>query len=78
MQYTVSTRRPDLAKKVTAPLRTEAEYEAAVDEIEQFFDHEPRRGTPEADRFDLLALVIEDYEKKRWPLIPAASAPARS
>ena len=52
------------------PIRTEAEYEAAVDEIERYFENEPRRGTPEADRFDLLALVIEDYEKKRWPIDP--------
>src|SRR6185503_19842162 len=29
-----------------------------------------RRGTPEADRFDLLALVIEDYEKRNWPIDP--------
>jgi antitoxin component HigA of HigAB toxin-antitoxin module len=27
-------------------------------------------GTPEADRFDLLALIIEDYERKRWPIEP--------
>ena len=59
-----------MAKKVIRPLHNEAEYEAAVDEIEGYFEHEPRRGTPEADRFDLLALVIEDYEKKRWPIDP--------
>jgi HTH-type transcriptional regulator/antitoxin HigA len=59
-----------MAKKVTRPLRSEAEYEAALDEIERFFDNEPRRGTSAADRFDLLALVIEDYEKKRWPIDP--------
>jgi HTH-type transcriptional regulator/antitoxin HigA len=59
-----------VAKKMTRPLRTEREYEAALDEIERFFDKEPRRGTPEADRFDLLALLIEDYEKKRWPIDP--------
>lgn len=59
-----------MAKKVIRPLRTEADYENAVDEIERHFDHEPERGTPEADRFDLLALVIEDYERKRWPIDP--------
>jgi len=59
-----------MAKKMIRPPRTEAEYEAAVDEIERYFENEPRRGTPEADRFDLLALVIEDYEKKRWPIDP--------
>ena len=59
-----------MAKKVIRPLRTEAEYEAAVDEVERYFESEPKRGSAEADRFDLLALVIEDYEKKRWPIEP--------
>src|SRR5437660_518220 len=34
------------------------------------FDNEPKAGMPEADRFDLLALVIEDYERKHWPIEP--------
>ena len=59
-----------MAKKMIRPLRSEADYEAAVDEIERYFEHEPKRGTTEADRFDLLALVIEDYEKRRWPIAP--------
>jgi HTH-type transcriptional regulator/antitoxin HigA len=38
--------------------------------IERYFESEPKPGTPEADRFDLLALIIEDYERKRWPIEP--------
>jgi HTH-type transcriptional regulator/antitoxin HigA len=57
-------------KKAIRPLRTKADYEAALDQIEAYFDREPTLGTPEADRFDLLALVIEDYEKKNWPIDP--------
>jgi HTH-type transcriptional regulator / antitoxin HigA len=52
------------------PLRSDADYEAAVDMIERYFENEPKPGTAAADRFDLLALVIEDYEKKRWPIEP--------
>jgi HTH-type transcriptional regulator/antitoxin HigA len=59
-----------MAKKIVRPLRNEREYESAVDEIERYFENEPKRGTPEADRFDLLALVIEDYEKRHWPIDP--------
>ena len=59
-----------MAKKVTRPLRSEADYEAALDEIERYFDKEPSPGTPEADRFDLLALIIEDYERKHWAIDP--------
>ena len=52
------------------PVRTEAEYDEALDEIERYFDREPKPGTAEADRFDLLGLIIEDYERKRWPIEP--------
>jgi HTH-type transcriptional regulator/antitoxin HigA len=34
------------------------------------FEAEPQLGTPEADRADLLALVIADYETKHWPIDP--------
>jgi HTH-type transcriptional regulator/antitoxin HigA len=44
------------------PLRTQADYEAALAAIRPYFDREPEPGTPEADYFDLLALVIEKYE----------------
>jgi HTH-type transcriptional regulator/antitoxin HigA len=59
-----------MAQKVIRPLRNEADHEAALDEIEGYFDSEPRKGTTAADRFDLLALVIEDYERKHWPIDP--------
>ena len=59
-----------MAKKITRPLRSEADYDAALKEIERYFEMEPKPGTPEADRFDLLALIIEDYERKRWPIEP--------
>ena len=59
-----------MEKKMIRPIRSEADYEAALDEIEQYFDNEPKPGTRDADRFDLLALVIEDYERRRWPIEP--------
>ena len=59
-----------MAKKVIRPLRSESDYDAALADIERYFEKEPKRGTSEADRFDLLALVIEDYEKKHWQIDP--------
>lgn len=59
-----------MAKKMIRPLRSENDYDAALEEIERYFDNEPKPGTPEGDRFDLLALVIEDYERKHWPIDP--------
>jgi HTH-type transcriptional regulator/antitoxin HigA len=59
-----------MAKKVIRPLHSEADYDAALEEIERYFENEPKAGTPEADRFDLLALIVEDYERKHWPIEP--------
>ena len=63
-------RKPGKVATAIRPLRSEADYEAALDSIERYFDREPRPGTAEADRFDLLTLVIEDYERQRWPIEP--------
>lgn len=64
-----------MAKKMIRPIRTEAEYDEALEEIERYFENEPKPGTPEADRFDLLALVVEAYKRKRWPIEPPAAIP---
>jgi HTH-type transcriptional regulator/antitoxin HigA len=52
-------------------LRTEADYDWALAEIAPYFVAPPAEGTAEADRFDLLAAVIEAYEAKHWPIEPA-------
>ncbi len=52
------------------PLRNEADYDSALVEIAHYFENEPEVGSPEADRFDLLALVIADYEARHWPIDP--------
>jgi hypothetical protein len=58
---------------INRPIRTEAEYKAALAEVDKYFDDEPRKGTTEADPFDLLVLLIEAYEEQRHPIGPAAS-----
>jgi HTH-type transcriptional regulator/antitoxin HigA len=55
-------------EKMIRPIRTEAQHRAALEEIERYFENEPKPGTAAADRFDLLALVIEDHERKHWPM----------
>jgi len=52
------------------PIPNEDGYAWAPAEIECYFASEPEPGTPEGDRFDLLALVIEDYERKQWAIEP--------
>ena len=39
-----------MAKKMIRPLRSEADYGAALKEIERYFEHESKPGTSEADR----------------------------
>lgn len=53
------------------PIRNEADYDWALAEIEQYFENEPEPGTPEADRFEVLADLIEAYEARHWPIEPA-------
>ena len=48
------------------PIKTEKEYEAALKEIEHLFDAEP--GTPEGDRLEVLAALVESYEDKHYPI----------
>lgn len=52
------------------PLRNEADYDAALEAISAYFEDEPAPCTPEADRFDLLAMVIADYEGRHWAIEP--------
>jgi len=48
------------------PIRTEADYEAALKEIEQLMGSQP--GTPEDDRLDVLATLAEAYEVRHFPI----------
>lgn len=50
------------------PIKTEADYEAALKEIEHLMNSAP--GTPEADRLEILTTLIEAYEERHYP-IPA-------
>jgi HTH-type transcriptional regulator/antitoxin HigA len=50
------------------PIRTQEDLEWALAEISPYFDNEPEPGTPESDRFDVLADLIEAYEDKHFPI----------
>src|SRR5690349_12980675 len=58
------------------PLRTEVDYEWALTEIGPYFAREPVAGSPEADRFDVLAALIAEYERRHWPIDPPDPAAA--
>ncbi|MBU0594339.1 MAG: transcriptional regulator [Gammaproteobacteria bacterium] len=48
------------------PLKTEADYQAALKEIETLMH--AAADTPEGDRLDVLVTLVEAYEAKHYPL----------
>lgn len=52
---------------ITKVIKDKINYESALTEISNLMDLEPKQGTPEADRLELLILLVEDYEKKSFP-----------
>lgn len=48
------------------PIKTEADYRAALKRLEEIFDANP--GTPESDELDILALMVDDYENKHYSI----------
>jgi HTH-type transcriptional regulator/antitoxin HigA len=48
------------------PIRTNEDYRAALAEIEALWN--ASEGSDEAVKLDLLAILVENYEAKRWPV----------
>jgi HTH-type transcriptional regulator/antitoxin HigA len=47
------------------PIRTKADYEKALREIERVWG--AKEGTPDGDRLDVVTTLIEAYERKHFP-----------
>lgn len=50
------------------PIKTEADYDAALAEIQSLMD--ASLNTPEGDRLDILVTLVESYEAKHWRIDP--------
>jgi len=50
------------------PIRTKADYEKALREVERLWG--AKSGTPEGDRLDVLATLIDAYEAEHYPMEP--------
>jgi HTH-type transcriptional regulator / antitoxin HigA len=48
------------------PIKTEADHKAALNEIERLWAAE--EDTPEGDRLDILATLVEAYEEAHFPM----------
>jgi HTH-type transcriptional regulator/antitoxin HigA len=50
------------------PIRTEKDYETALKEVERLWG--AKSGSPDGDRLDVLATLIEAYEDEHYPMDP--------
>ncbi len=48
------------------PIRTDADHRAALAEVESLWGHP--LGTPKGDRLDVLATLIDAYEREKYPM----------
>ena len=48
-------------------IKSDREYKSALAEISALIDRDPDPGTPEADRLELLTLLVESYESANFP-----------
>jgi HTH-type transcriptional regulator/antitoxin HigA len=55
-------------KNAIKPIRTKADHKWALAEVERLWG--AKRGTPEGDRLDVLATLIEAYESEHYPMDP--------
>ena len=59
-----------LSKYLISPIRSQADYEAALARVEPYFDHEPLPGSAAGAHFEALVAVIEAYEARHFPMAP--------
>ena len=48
------------------PIKSESDYKQALNRLAVIFD--AAIGTPESDEVDILGLIIDEYEKKHYPI----------
>ena len=48
------------------PIKTEKDYNMALKRLEEIFD--AKIGTSESDEADILGLMVDEYEKKHYPI----------
>ena len=50
------------------PIRTAADYAAALNEVSTLMGDDPELGTPDGDRLDILATLVQAYEARHYPI----------
>jgi len=50
------------------PIRTESDCKAALRQISTLMESDPEPGTPDGDRLDILATLVQVYEARHFPI----------
>ena len=50
------------------PIHTEADYKATLKDVSRLVEMDPEPGTPDGDRLDVLATLVQAYEAKHFPI----------
>jgi HTH-type transcriptional regulator/antitoxin HigA len=50
------------------PIHDEKAYKAALKEISKLMETDPELGTPEGDRLDIMAILVQAYEAQHYPI----------
>lgn len=50
------------------PLRTEQDYDWALREVARYFEVQPAPGTADGDRFEVLSVLIKQYEDAHFEI----------
>jgi HTH-type transcriptional regulator/antitoxin HigA len=48
------------------PIKTKKDYEQALERLEVIFD--AKKGTPKGDELEILSMLIDNYEKEKFPI----------
>ena len=54
------------------PLHTESDYEWALTEVARYFEKQPVPGSADGNRFEVLSVLIKEYEDRHVPLPQSA------
>ncbi|MCK1512726.1 XRE family transcriptional regulator [Bradyrhizobium sp. 190] len=50
------------------PLHNEQDYDWAIREVARYFEVDPALGTADGDRFEVLSILIKEYEDKHFAM----------
>ncbi len=48
------------------PIKTEIEYDEALDRVDVLMELDPKMGSEQSDELEILVMLIEKYEEKQW------------